>query len=149
MKSNVGGTYKYTNQDIPIKPEFIKEYSKVVIFSPVSEIMKLSEVEKETKEHCVGIPLHQLLAQNISLVNGEMFCAHRELSIYAHTNLLATLKSKVLKIFIELEKKYGNLDDYYINFSNKTAEKEMTKTIINIIYTDNSVHIGNENNIEN
>ena len=32
LESNVrgtytGGRYKYTNQDIPIKPEFIKEYS--------------------------------------------------------------------------------------------------------------------------
>ena len=49
---------------------------------------------------------------------------------------------------MELEKKYGNLDNYYIDFSNKRAEKEVVKIINNIICTDNSVHIGNDNNIE-
>ena len=54
-----------------------------------------------------------------------------------------------MKIFVELEKKYGNLDNYYIDFSNKKVEKEIVKEITNIIYTDNSVHMGNDNNIEN
>lgn len=67
--------------------------------------------------------------------------------MYAHTNILHKLKSKVLKIFIELEKKYGNLDDYYIDFSNNKEEKEAAQNIINII-TDNSVHIGDSNQIE-
>ena len=149
IKGNyIGGRIKCTNQDIPIKPEYVKEYTKVKVTSPISEIMQLSIAEKESKEHCLGIPLHQVLVQQISLVNGEVISARRELSIYAHTNLLSLIKSKVLKIFVELEKKYGNLDNYYIDFSNQKAEKEIVKEITNIIYTDNSVHIGNDNNIE-
>lgn len=150
IKGNyVAGKYKCTNQDIPISPEYIEEYSKIKITAPVSDIINLAEVEKESKEHCLGIPLHQVLVQNISLINGEIISAHRELSIYAHTNLLATLKTKVLKIFIELEKKYGNLDEYYIDFSNKKEENEIVKDINNIIFTDNSIHFGNDNSIEN
>lgn len=149
IKGNfIGGRIKCTNQYIPIKPEYVKEYTKVKVTSPISEIMQLSIAEKESKEHCLGIPLHQVLAQEISLVNGEVISARRELSIYAHTNLLNKIKTKVLKIFIELEKKYGNLDDYYIDFSNKTKEKEVLNNINNIIYTDNSVHMGNDNTIE-
>lgn len=144
----IGGMVKCSGKDIPIKPEHIEEYSKVIITAPISQIMQLSIAEKESKEHCLAIPLHPVLAQHISLVNGEVISARRELSIYAHTNLLALIKSKVLKIFVELEKKYGNLDDYYIDFSNKKAEKEIVKDITNIIYTDNSVHMGNDNNIE-
>lgn len=64
-----------------------------------------------------------------------------------NTNILNKIKNKVLKIFIELEKKYGNLDDYYIDFSNKKEKKEVIKNITNII-TDNSVHIGDSNQIE-
>ncbi len=64
-----------------------------------------------------------------------------------NTNILNKIKNKVLKIFIELEKKYGNLDDYYIDFSNKKEKKEVIKNITNII-TDNSVHIGDSNKIE-
>ena len=144
----IGGRFKCSNKDIPIKPEYVKEYSKVIITAPISQIMQLSIAEKESKEHCLGIPLHQVLAQQISLVNGEVISASRELSIYAHTNLLLLIKSKVLKIFVELEKKYGNLDNYYIDFSNKKTEKEIVKEITNIIYTDNSVHMGSDNKIE-
>ncbi len=144
----IGGRFKCSNKDIPIKPEYVKEYSKVIITAPISQIMQLSIAEKESKEHCLGIPLHQVLAQQISLVNGEVISARRELSIYAHTNLLLLIKSKVLKIFVELEKKYGNLDNYYIDFSNKKTEKEIVKEITNIIYTDNSVHMGSDNKIE-
>ena len=144
----IGGRVKCSGKDIPIKPEYIEEYSKVIITSPVSQIMQLSIAEKESKEHCLAIPLHPVLTQQISLVNGEVISARRELSIYAHANLLALIKSKVLKIFVELEKKYGNLDNYYIDFSNKKVEKEIVKEITNIIYTDNSVHMGNDNNIE-
>lgn len=144
----IGGRFKCSNKDIPIKPEYVKEYSKVIITAPISQIMQLSIAEKESKEHCLGIPLHQVLAQQISLVNGEVISARRELSIYAHTNLLLLIKSKILKIFVELEKKYGNLDNYYIDFSNKKTEKEIVKEITNIIYTDNSVHMGSDNKIE-
>ena len=49
---------------------------------------------------------------------------------------------------MKLEKQYGNLDNYYIDFSNEKTKKEVVKVINNIIYTDNSVHIGNENIIE-
>lgn len=84
----IGGRFKCSNKDIPIKPEYVKEYSKVIITAPISQIMQLSIAEKESKEHCLGIPLHQVLAQQISLVNGEVISARRELSIYAHTNLL-------------------------------------------------------------
>lgn len=153
QKANVVGDYisgrlKCSGKDIPLKPEYIEDYSKVIITAPVSQIMQLSIAEKESKEHCLAIPLHPVLAQQISLVNGEVISARRELSIYSHTNLLALIKSKVLKIFVELEKKYGNLDNYYIDFSNKRIEKEIVKDITNIIYTDNSVHMGNDNKIE-
>jgi len=148
IKGNyIAGRYQCKNQNIPIRPEFIEEYSKVKITSSVHDILQFSIAEKENNNHCLMIPLHALLADQISLVNGEVISAYRELSIYAHTNILKKIKNKVLKIFIELEKKYGNLDDYYIDFSNRKEEKEIIKNITNII-SDYSVHIGDNNQIE-
>ncbi len=144
----IAGRYECKNQDIPIKQEHIKEFAKIKVTSPISVIAQYSIAEKESKEHCLKIPLHQVLAQDISLVNGEILSAYREISLYAYTNMLGKIKTKVIKILTELEKKYGNLDGYYIDFSNKTTEKEIVKNINNIIYTDNSTHIGNDNTIE-
>lgn len=152
VNCNIKGDYivgrvKCTNKDIPIKSELAKEYSTVKVICSIYEISQYSLAEKESKDHCLMIPLHAVLANQISLINGEVISAYRKLSIYSHTNILPKIKSKVLKIFLELEKKYGNLDDYYIKFSNKEKEKEVIQNITNII-TDNSIHIGNDNQIE-
>lgn len=157
VSANITGNYivgnmycglQCTNQPIPIKPELVEEYTKIRVSCGLNEVYQMSLAEKENENHCLLMPLHTLLAQEISIINGEVLSANRTLSIYAYTNILNKLKSKVVKIFMELEKKYGNLDNYYIDFSNKRAEKEVVKIINNIIYTDNSVHIGNDNNIE-
>ena len=155
VKTNIVGNYiignfhqglQCTNQPIPIKPEAVKEYTTIKVQSGISEILQLSVAEKETENHSLVSPIHTLLAQNISLIDCQIISANRVLSIYAYTNILNKLKSKVLNIFLELEKKYGNLDNYYIDFSNKKEEKEVIKSIINIIY-DNSIHIGDNNKI--
>lgn len=156
VEANIVGNYivgsifhglQCTNQPIPIKPEVIKEYTKINVRSGLNEILQMSVAENENEKHCLVSPLHTLLAQEISLIDGEIISANRVLSLYAYTNILNKLKSKVVKIFMELEKKYGNLDDYYIDFSNKKEEKEIIKNITNII-NDNSIHIGDNNKIE-
>ena len=46
----------------------------------------------------------EYIAQEISMINGEVISAYRELPLYSHTNILNKIKSKLLQIFIELEK---------------------------------------------
>lgn len=67
----------------------------------------------------------------------------------AFEDILNVVKTTLLKIFIKLDKSYGNLDDLDIDISNKTSEEvEKVNTIINqYIYTDNSITIGDKNKI--
>ena len=51
-----------------------------------------------------------------------------------------------LDIDDELEKQYGNLDDYYIDFENDSKEKKVVNNITNIIF-DKSIKIGDGNDI--
>jgi hypothetical protein len=48
---------------------------------------------------------------------------------------------------MELENMYGNLDDYTIDFKDKKDRDATSKTIVNIIYNDNSVKVGDKNKI--
>lgn len=137
----------FTNQPIPIKPKFINEFINVKVDSGINEILQLSIAEKESESHCLIIPTHIALVQQATMLNAQIVSANRTLSLYAYTNILNRLKSIVLNILKELEKKYGNLDDYYIDFSNKQIEKEVVENITNII-NDNSIHIGNDNKID-
>lgn len=154
--ANITGNYivgtlyhglKCTNQPIPIAPEYIEEYTKIKVTSGINEILQMSTTEKENKNHCLVKPIHVLLAQEISILNGEILSANQTISIYAFTNILNKLKSILIKIFKELENKYGNLDEYYIDFTDSKVEKEIAKKLINIIF-DNSIHMGDKNKIE-
>lgn len=138
---------QFTNQPIPIAPEYVEEYTKVKVLSGINEIFQMASTEKESENHCLIMPIHLLLAQKISIINGEILSANKKLSIYAFTNISNKIKSMIIKILVELENKYGNLDDYYIDFSNSKIENEVSQNITNIIF-DNSTHIGDKNKIE-
>lgn len=152
IEANIKGDYiagriQCSNHDIPIKPERIKEFTTIKLPQPISQIIQFSIAEKESDRHSLTIPMHPLIAQDISLINGEVISAYKELSIYAFTNLVSKIKTKLLSIFKELEKQYGNLDDYYIDLSDKKKEERITKSIITII-NDKSTHIGDKNSIK-
>ncbi len=149
LKGNfIAGNYNCTGLDIPLKPQYIKDYATTKITASIYEISQFAIAEKENESHSLIIPLHAAIAQDISMINGQVISAYKELPVYSHTNILNIIKSKLLQIFIELEKKYGNLDNYYIEFTNGKKEKEVVKDITNIIYNDNSVHIGDNSKIE-
>ena len=148
IKGNyIAGRFQCKNNDIPLKPEKIKEFTTIKISQPISQIVQFSMAEKEGNGHNLTIPLHPVIAQDISLINGEVISAYKELSIYAFTNLVSKIKTKLLSIFKELEKQYGNLDDYYIDLGDKKKEEKITKSLITII-NDNSTHIGDNNSIK-
>lgn len=155
VSTNLKGSYiigsafngiKGTNQPLPLKPEYIKDYSNIKIRDGIYKIEQMSLAEKENESHHLSLAMNVLLAQEISCINGEIINAYTDLSLYAYTNIIGAIKSKLLTIFKELEKEYGNLDDYYIDFKDKKKEEKVSKSLFTIIY-DNSTHIGDNNSI--
>ena len=136
-----------TNQPLPLKPEYIKDYSNIKIKDGVFKLEHMAIAEKENESHHLSLAMNVLLAQEISCINGEIINAYTDLSLYAYTNIIGAIKSKLLNIFKELEKQYGNLDEYYIDFKDKKKEEKGAKSLITIIY-DKSTHIGNNNSIK-
>lgn len=143
----IAGRIQCKNHDIPLKPEYVEQFSKLTIAYPISQIMQFSSAEKDENNHSLHIPLHQAIAEDISLVNGEIISAYQELSMYSFTNIVSLIKTKLLSIFKELEKQYGNLDNYYIEFTDKKKEEQLSNTLITLI-NDNSIHIGDNNKIK-
>lgn len=150
--ANITGIVKtYTtiirNYNIPLPLEETKQLCNIEIRDGISEIVQMSVAEKESESHSLHLPINIAYINSIACINGEVTHANRQLSMYTYTNILGNLKSKVLSILKELEKNYGNLDEYYIDFQNDKTEKELTKNIINIIF-DSSVKIGDRNKID-
>lgn len=147
IKGNVVSGYSVISKmNIPVQDKFKTLVSQVEVDQGINEILQFSKAEKEREDHnlAMAIPLDCINA--IALVNGQVTHAYRELSVYAFTNIINSLKPIVLNILLELEKVYGNLDDYYIDLKDKNKKEQVNNVIVNII--DNSINIGDHNKIE-
>lgn len=77
--------------------------------------------------------------------------AHVELGMPEILNIFPVVESKLLDILYYLEKQFGNLDDLDIDVNSKTKEElqSITNHIYVLIYNDQSVTVGDNNNIKN
>lgn len=81
-------------------------------------------------------------------VNGYVQNAKVIYAPYHFADIYASIKNKVLDILLLLEQKCGNLDSYDLNLTD-TKKQEVISLILNIIFQDNSITIGDKNKIEN
>ena len=151
VPANLSGTIKtYTatisNYHIPISLEEENKLNKHSVRSGINQIIQMAKAENESKTHALCVPLNIIYINSIACINGEVTHAELNLNLYAYTNILGSLKNKILSILKELEKQYGNLDDYYIDFENDSKEKKVVNNITNIIF-DKSIKIGDGNDI--
>lgn len=81
--------------------------------------------------------------------NGEVICASiiQKFSSYSYQHVCNSVKHKTLEILYELEKQYGVLDEYGIDFSDKKVKDiNATNSVINniIISNDNNDKVKKE-----
>lgn len=154
INASIVGTIKthtmiINNYDIPLPLEDKKELCKYNVRGSVTEIIQYALAEKEAENHCLLSPIDIGYINSVALINdAEVTHANLQLSMYGYTNVLHLLKDKLIDIFKKLEKQYGNLDEYYIDFKSNQAKKDTTKELLQIIYNDNSVKIGSNNKID-
>ena len=77
----------------------------------------------------------------------EILSARLMLGITHVNDILTTVDNTILDILLELESKYGNLDKYDLDFSDKEKDEQMRQTIFQIL-VNNGVMIGNENDLD-
>ena len=114
----------------------------------------ISVIEKWAKEDSSDkkMPFDLRIASQIADMNLNEMCqimgAWLPIASASFSEITNSVKNKILDILIELENKYGNLDDYTIDFKDKKDKDTTSKTIINIIYNDNSIKVGDKNKID-
>ena len=136
----------YSNINIPLSDdEAIKMFTKIEIREPISTIMQLAKAEREVENHALSLEANMAVVNYYQKTNGDVISARRKLSLYAYNNILATIKDKLLEIFKILEKNYDKLDELYIDFSDSLKKDVVIKKIESIVYNDNSINIGDNN----
>ena len=140
----------FKNVNIPIiDKEALEMFSKTKIREPISTIMQMAKAEQEIDGHSLSMEVNTILVNHYQQTNGDVISARRKLGIYSYCNVISNIKTKLLTIFKLLEKKYGDLDELYIDFSDSNKKEEVVKELTTIIYNDNSTNIGNNNEIKN
>lgn len=135
--------------NIPVPLEEKEKLCKHIVRDSIAEISQYAKAEEESNMHCILSPIDIGYINSVALIeDAEITHANLQLSMYGYTNVLHLLKDKLIDIFKRLEKQYGNLDEYYIDFKSKNNKEDTTKQLLKIIYNDNSIKIGNNNKID-
>lgn len=154
MRSPLYGKVQYVSlgamitRDMPI-PVKVEELDKLRV--GIRENISSVEEWAGEKEDNRKMPYDVRLASQIADMNLSEMCqimiAWFPMPASRFLEITNSVKNRLLDALMVLEKQYGNLDTYSIDFSDKKKNEAVGQYITNIIYNDNSVKIGSGNSI--
>lgn len=138
---------KYTNTPLTTVnlPDDIRDAVEEVVFCEA--IAAINSMEGQELGKIIPPEFYSYLTKGTNI--SSITSAKVNINNSAPIEVIAAVENRILEILVLLEKEFGNLDDLDINCDTKT-EQELQKVyeqIINIIYVDKSVSIGNDNKI--
>lgn len=146
--SGINGNFQVKSQPLPngALDKDIMEKLKNFTFS--QDISSIEQFSLDNNDNGVGKDLTALAP--IVYHNTEIQCISIYMKYTKETfiKILSAIRTKLLKVFIELDKNLGNLDDLDIN-TNEKKLKALNDKLNVIIYEDNSVTIGDSNKLKN
>lgn len=145
--SGFNGRLQVTNQPLPLSAldKEIIEYLSVNSFN-----QDIATIERFAFGDSGNISLDLTdLAGNVYR-NTQIQCISISMNFPKEVflGILSTIRTKLLTVFLELDKELGCLDDLDIDIEGKKL-KELNNKLNIIIYEDNSITIGNSNKLKN
>lgn len=146
--SGVAGTMsthiKYTNQPFPfqaIPKQFQKDISSLYCRETIATIEQCAKSESGFfNDLSYMIPYIE--------ARGIITALFREYDVNTYIEIKNKILAMLLKIFVKLDKEFGNLDDLDIGVVPSEKVLEVCKTINQFVFTDNSIRIGDNNKLE-
>lgn len=148
--SGINGSFQVTKQPLNFMSYF-PECKKEDFYLPILEGIKSVEewATKKEKDSFYGRNLSD--AAGIVYNSSGIQCSSIWQIVPANTfeNIINTLRTTLLKILIELDKEYGNLDELDIDTTDKSLEEiqKINLKINSLIIYDNSISMRDGNSI--
>lgn len=160
VSGNIVGTYlvgnlKCENVSIPLG-NMDEEHKRILLDSSFREsaaaLQSLaSSSEKNHSQLGTIIPadfysyISHCNDNRIGIVSAKVIFGHQNID-----NIIASIENRLLDIFLILEKEFGLLDELDLDIGEKTQDEigTITQQINYIIYNDNSIKMGDGNNVE-
>lgn len=143
--SGINGRFQVTNQPIPIT-YFPEEFRDEIVTSKIYDGIKAFD-KYITANESIGRDL-TFSAGYIAQTTGIQYVSIEGIINKSDIiNILSTVKTKVIKTLVALEKEFGNLDGLDINIDEISASKldSINNYVLQII--DNSIKVGDNNKI--
>ena len=143
--SGIKGHLKITDASLPVEA-FPTEHQNILRTSiPVKDslasITNIVENKQQFGTDLTNFASAVYKAQGIQCISINMVFCYTQ-----YNEILSSLRTKLLNIFIELDKRLGNLDDLDIDTQNVDLNK-LKQITYNIIYQNNSVELGDNNKV--
>lgn len=146
----VNGVHQYKNALVPIRfsqmpTDEIDELELIKLPNSIKEIQNMIK-----QNNSIGIPIPTELLHVYSTYELQMLQVTMQLSSSQLVTIETTVKSKLRKIVLELDKEFTNIDELDIS-EEISADSQKTKEVTQAIYTtitDNSINIGDKNKIK-
>jgi len=134
--TGINGRMQVTNQPLPTG--FIPEsfHEEIEAIKTINESVKALQEIVENRKAKMG--------KDLTMLAGAVFnesgiqCANifMEFSLLSYVEVLTNVNTKLLTVFLELEKEFGLLDDLDINVTSKSKEEliNINKKIENVVY---------------
>lgn len=149
--SGISGNYQITNNPLPmgyLNSDTLKEIRGISIKEPIKTIQDKANSDKE-QLHIDRTYLAGQVYKNTQDGFWGVQCTKISQIFQASQfeEIVSKINMKVLEVFLELDKKFGNLDALDIDTSNTKIIKNVEHTI-NFILNDNSVNISDKSKIK-
>lgn len=147
--SGINGSFQVTN--VPLDTNiFSKEekddLSTINVFEGIKVLEDLSALDND-----IIIDLSNLAGIVYKRSGGiQCYSIQQLVPKGIYKEILNQIRSTLIKIYINLDKEYGNLDELDIDMANKDEEdiKAFNKEIALYIYNDNSTKLGDNNKVK-
>lgn len=144
--SGINGSFKVTNQPMPLTWFTQKTRDSL---NPVGIFESIATIESILNEKEI-----QPRARDLTFLAGEIydtmgvscFKISQIIDVSHYREIVNKIRGKLLNIFIELDRAFGNLDDLDVDSSDEGKVSQINQKIITLI--DKSIKIGDGNQIE-
>lgn len=144
--SGINGQFKMENESLPL-PEILGVDKGTYSFDILDGVNSLTTLMTGKCEYWRDL---MSVAEIVQIKTGIYCTSIKQLVPQnAIKNLISTIKSKLLKVLIKLDKEYGCLDELDIDITGKDPKEvhKINAMIINCIFEDRSIKIGDKNRI--
>lgn len=148
--SGINGNFKVTNAPLPLL-DIIQKEDPSAFYIPISDgIATIESYINNPSKNEFGRDITWAANLVYQMSGIQCYSIHQIVPINIFEGILNNVKMLLMKIFIQLDKTYGCLDELDIDMNCFAAEDVATTnaTINEYIYVDNSINIGDKNKIE-